>query len=100
MKAYSLSVNGDDDQGQVIVFANTVKEAKKKFCFTDLQCDRYIDIRVKRNQDFDNMENLSEIEFAKEQWKQGWRWYDYNTPDPNETTDEEFYKWYKNNFGE
>lgn len=97
MKAYILRVINDDDQGQVVVFANTANEAKKQFNSTYLETEQYIDIRVKRSPEFDNMENLSEIDLAKEQWRNGWRWYDYNTPYPEDTTDEEFYKWYKNN---
>lgn len=100
MKAYTLRVIDDYDQVQVIVFANTAKEAKKQFNSTGLETEQYIDIRVKRHPEFDNMENLSEIELAKNQWREGWTWYDEDTPDPEETTDEEFYEWYKNNLGE
>jgi len=100
MKAYILRANGDDDQGQVVVFANTSKEAKKKFYSTDLLCDSHIDIRVKRCPEYDDMENLSQFELAKEQWRNGWRWFDYNTPDPEETTDEEFFYWYDQTFSQ
>lgn len=95
MKAYVLRVEGDDDQGQAVVFSNTAKEAKKLFFSTNLQCDSYTDIRVKRSPEFDNMENLSEIELDKEKWRTGWRWFDYDTPYPEDTTDEEFIEWYK-----
>ena len=99
MKAYVLRVEGDDDQGQAVVFSKTAKEAKKLLSSTNLYSDRYTDIRVKRCPEFDNMETLSEIELAKEQWRNGWRWYDYcSTPDSDEATDDEFYNWYKNTF--
>jgi len=99
MKAYVLSVHGDDDQGQASVFSDTAKEAKKKFWSTDLEADSYIDIRVKRAPYLDHMENLSEIEIELVKWRNGWHWFDYATPQPDETTDEEFYEWHKDNFG-
>lgn len=95
MKAYLLSVKYDDDQGQAIVFSKTAKEAKKKFYTTNLEADTYINIRVRRCPEYDDMGQLKSIELVKEQWRNGWRWYDYNTPYPEDTTDEEFYRWYK-----
>lgn len=98
MKAYRLS-GGDDEGIYEIVFANTAREAKKLIDSTDLYYERWIDIEVRRYPAFDGMENLSKREFAKETWRYGWTWYDLATPEPEETTDEEFYKWYDENFG-
>jgi hypothetical protein len=99
MKAYYLQVRDDDDQGQVVVFANTSKEAKKRFNEYDFFYDNYIDIQVLRASPYDGMEKLSTAELALEQWHNGWRWFDMNYPDPDEATDPEFIEWYNNNFG-
>ena len=95
MKAYYLSIHNDDDQGQAIVFADSIKEAKRLIYNTGLDYDSYIDIRAKRQPAYDNLEHLNGMELANLQWKDGWIWFDYETPSPEDTTDEEFYKWYK-----
>lgn len=96
MKAYILSLANDDEGICDIVFADSSKQAKKKIYQTDLgDWDfEWIDIRVRRSPKFDGMETLTRRELAKETWREGWQWYDEYTPEPTETTDEEFYKWY------
>lgn len=99
MKAYYLSIRGDEDQGHFLVFAKTVNEARKQADSNDLQYDRWIDVQAHRAKRWDDKENLPEHDLAKEQWREGWRWIDrYDLPDPDEATDEEFYKWYGENF--
>lgn len=102
MKAYRLSVKNDDDAGQAIVFANTAKEAKKQVYGHDTLADAleggWIDLLVHRDERYDGMESLSSAELALHQWHDGWRWFDLNYPDPDEATDEEFIKWYEDNF--
>lgn len=100
MKAYYLSIKGNDDAGMQVVFANTAKEAKKLVSgevYDNLE--NYIDLRVNRAKHFDGMENLSKAELALEQWHEGWRYYDLNDPDPDIATDEEFIEWYEDMFG-
>ena len=95
MKAYKLSIKDDPDQGEVIVFAKTVKEAKKLYEYLDF--DRYIDMRCKRASYFDGMENASRYELSLVQWHEGWHWFDVGVPQPDddgETTDEDFKEWY------
>lgn len=95
MKAYLVNVKYDSDQGDAVVFANTVKEAKNKIHSTDLEYDTWIDVQAKRSPEFDGMENHSDKELAKEMWREGWNYFDYNhVPDCETATDEEFYQWY------
>lgn len=100
MKAYSLSVKDEDDAGQVIVFANTRQEARKLIYSTDLDCvvDGWISAQARRAKEYDGMENLSPAELAKEQWRNGWTFFDMYYPEPSETTDEEFMDWYNREF--
>lgn len=103
MKAYYLSIK-DDDEGVVdVVFANNAKEAKKQVYsswITDYWSGEWIYLRVNRARRYDDMDNLSAAELALQQWKDGWRWLDMDYPDPDESTDEDFYEWYKNTFGQ
>lgn len=99
MKAYKLEIAHDDEGICEIVFANTVREARKLVDSTDLYYERWIDVRATRYPAFDGLEGLSKREFAKVSWRHGWRWYDLGGPDPDETTDEEFYAWYDKTFG-
>lgn len=98
IKAYSLSIADDPDQGQQIVFAETASEAKKKLDGEQFVYDRWIDIQAHRSRAFDGMENLTKAELALEQWREGWIWFDRDTPDCDESTDEQFIAWYKDNF--
>lgn len=99
MKAYKLEVLGDDEGLCEIVWANTVREAKRLIDGTDLYYERWIDIRATRYQAFDAMEGLSKRDFARESWRHGWQWYEEATPEPEETTDEDFFKWYDEYIG-
>lgn len=94
MKAYVLSIKNDDDQGQAIVFANNRTEAKQKLCITNLDANCWTDIQASRYPDLDGMENAEEPDIALVLWRNGWRWFDYRTPDPFDTTAEEFKAWY------
>lgn len=98
MKAYYLSVT-DEDQGGKIVFANTVNEARKHIYSTDFFYDSWLDVKARRYKAFDGMESLSDAELALHQWKEGWRWFDTDYPDPDEATDAEFLLWYESYFG-
>lgn len=104
MKAYRLSIADDDDAGMEIVWANTGKEAKKKasgefldnLSFID---DGWIALRVHRDKRYDDMEHLGPIEFALRQWHDGWKWLDMDIGYPDEVSDEEFVKTYKDYYG-
>lgn len=94
MKAWILSIKRDDDQGQAIVFAENRTEAKKMLGTTHLEADTWIDIEVRRYPELDNMEKAEEVERSLILWRNGWRWYDIQTPEEYETTDDEFREWY------
>lgn len=99
MKAYSIQVRDDPDQGQVIVWAKNSREAKKQYNSTDLEFESYIDVQVLRASIFDDMENLSKAEFALQQWHEGWVWFDrYDMPNVDEHTDADFLAWYDKEF--
>ncbi|MFE7720115.1 hypothetical protein ACFU44_13860 [Nocardia rhizosphaerihabitans] len=101
MKAYKLHIRDNDDADAQIVFANTAKAAKRLVhgeVWDNLE--NYIDLRVNRAQHFDDMENLDTAHLALEQWKQGWIWFDMDYPDPDDTPDEKFIKWYSDTFEE
>ena len=78
MKAYKVWDKTNDDAGQDIVWANNVKESKRKGTSTQVgqQLDQFMDLKVKRCPEFDNMENLSSKDFMKQQWIKGWYWWD------------------------
>lgn len=97
-KAWYLDIKDDPDQGAFIVFADTRNEARGQAGQNDLIYDRWIDVQARRAKQYDGMENLSDVELALHQWHDGWRWFDFNYPDPDEATDEEFIKWYEDNF--
>ena len=102
MKAYYLSIKDDDDAGCAIVFANTAKEAKKQVYAHDMLVDSleggWTSLRANRARSYDDLENLSEAELSLAQWKDGWRWFDMDYPDPDTATDKEFLEWYNDNF--
>lgn len=99
MKAYYLSIADNDDAGMDVVWANTAKEAKRLVTGNVWDnLERYIDLRVNRAKRYDDMENLDAAHFALQQWKDGWRWFDMDYPDPEEATDQEFLDWYEANF--
>lgn len=100
MKAWVLSLSNDPDQGQAIVFADKATDAKLKIYETNLDSDGWIYIRANRYEPLDNMESASEIDKSLILWKNGWFWYDYETPPEHETTDDEFKEWYKRTFME
>lgn len=100
MKAYYLRIEGDDEGGIEVVFADTVRAAKKLIYGTWLgdSLESWLDVRATRAKSFDGLENLSASELALKQWRMGWRWNDMDEPDVDEATDEDFLKWYKENF--
>lgn len=94
MKAYVLSIENYDDKGEEVVFAENAQKARNKVWNTNLDPDNFIDVRARRAQEFDGMENLSEKEMFKEKWRNGW-WFDANGyPNYETASDEEFYKWF------
>lgn len=103
MKAYRLSVKDNEDAGNAIVFANTTQEARKQIYGSDLYDatdGEWIRVQAHRAKSFDDMEALSESELDLRKWKDGWRWFDMDYPDPDTASDEEFYQWHKDTFGE
>lgn len=96
MKAYIVGLKSNPDVGNGIVFAKNGKEARKKADGLDLTDTResYIDVTVHRYAVFDDMENLSERDLMKEQWKQGWWCHQRDCPFFENQSDDVFYKWY------
>lgn len=98
MKAYKLSIKDDPDQGEVIVFAQTAREAKNNWT-QYLDTDSFLDKLVHRAPEFDGMENASDMELMTKQWQEGWRWYDcYDVPDVEEDTIEDFQAWFRKEY--
>ena len=98
MKAYKLSIKDDPDQGEVIVFAKTAREAKNNWT-QYLDADSFLDKLVHRAPEFDGMENASDMEMMTKQWQEGWRWYDcYDVPDVEEDTVEDFQAWFRKEY--
>lgn len=94
MKAFRLSVKNDSDQGEVIVFAQTSREAKRDWT-RYLDADTFIDKLVHRAPEFDGMENATELELMTKQWQEGWIWLDfYDVPDVETSTVADFRTWY------
>lgn len=103
MKAYCLSVKDEDDAGQAIVFAETVRDAKKQVFGHDTLVDAleggWTALRAHRAKEYDGMENLTDAQLANRQWRNGWIWFDeYDMPDSDEATDEMFYDWYEKKY--
>lgn len=99
MKAWYLSIK-DGDDGRFLVFADTRNDARNQADSKDLMYDRWIDIEAHRAPKFDGLEKLSQRELDKVLWRDGWQWLDYSAPEPEETSDEEFYEWHDAIFGE
>lgn len=70
MKAYVLGLYSNEDAGNELVFANTVKEAKDKN--TQLDPESYIDLYAHREKVFDDMENASEEVILEKMKAEGW----------------------------
>ncbi len=98
MKAYLLSVANDPDQGEVLVWDTTARDAKKNWT-RFLDADRFIDERVRRAPDFDNMERCTELEIMLKQWHEGWIWWDWQFPSVEDSTDDDFIKYYLEVYG-
>ena len=103
MKAYIGGLYSTEDYGNAVVFAENSKEAKKVFIghrygIADY-AESYIDIYVRRAPGFDGMERYSDAELMCEQWKQCWRFDYQDMPDCENATDEDFFEWYKKEFG-
>lgn len=98
MKAWLLENRNDPDQGGWIVFANTRNEARKQADRNDMMYDSWLDVTARRAKNYDDMEKLSAAELALQTWRDGWRWFDYEAPDPDTTTDKEFLEWYTDTF--
>ena len=100
MKAYKLSVKNDSDQGEVIVFAQTSREAKKNWHWY-LDAGSFLDKLVHRAPEFDDMENATELELMTKQCQYGWRWFNYNdVPDVETATVADFMAWCNEKFVE
>lgn len=98
MKAYKLSIKDDPDQGEVIVFAQTAREAKNNWT-QYLDTDSFLNKLVHRAPEFDGMEDASDMELMTKQWLEGWRWYDcYDVPDVEEDTVEDFQAWFRKEY--
>lgn len=98
MKAYKLSIKDDPDQGEIIVFAQTAREAKNNWT-QYLDADSFLNKLVHRAPEFDGMEDASDMELMTKQWLEGWRWYDcYDVPDVEEDTVEDFQAWFRKEY--
>lgn len=97
MKAYKGGLYSDPDAGNIIVFAGNAKEAKKLVLADEISDWResFIDVYAVRANEFDGMENKSERELMLVKWRNGWWFEQPSKPDPDESTDEDFYKWFK-----
>lgn len=100
MKAYYVSLRGDEDAGGGIAFANTVQEARKQYYRFDLDPESWLDVQAHRRKTFDGMENLTKAELWKECWRDGWWFHEYDVPDVDTATDEDFYNWYERTFND
>ena len=101
MKAYYLSIDGDDDAGAAIVFAETPSKAKAQIYSTtlgDMWDGEWIYLRARREKRYDGLEKLSKAELFCKQWRDGWRWFDIDYPNEEEATDAEFIEWYNDVF--
>ena len=100
MKAYIGGIHSNDDAGNIIVFAQTAKEAVKLVLQDDISDYResYIDVYAKRYPALDDMENLSHMELMKEKWRAGWWFFDDYPPEESESSDSQFYDWYDKTF--
>lgn len=100
MKAWYLDIKNDPDQGAFVVFANTRNEARGMADSKDLMYDSWIDISATRFRSMDDKEHLDDAHLTLELWRNhGWRWWDIEYPEPEETTDAEFLKWYDGVYG-
>lgn len=101
MKAWSLDINNDPDQGVFVVFANTRNEARGRASGCDLMYDSWLDVRAVRFKAMDDKEKLDPAHLHLDLWRNhGWTWIDsaIDDPDPENTTDEKFIKWYEETF--
>ncbi len=96
MKAYIVGLTSNPDVGNAIVFAKNSRDAKILAYGLDLTDTResFIDVTVHRAPVFDEMEDLSEREIMKVQWREGWWFHQGDCPLEAESTDEDFYIWY------
>ena len=99
MKAWYLEIK-DSDEGSYVVFANTRNEARAQADSKDLFYDSWIEITARRFKAMDDKEHLDDAHLALDLWRNhGWRYLDLDTPEAEDTTDEEFLKWYEENLG-
>lgn len=100
MKAYIIGLESNPDVGNAIVFAKNGKEARKLADGLELTDTRenYIDVTVHRAPNFDGMENFTDRELMKVQWRHGWWFHQSGCPTEAGTPDEEFYRWYDRTF--
>lgn len=99
MKAWTVEIRDDPDQGMFVVFADTRNEARAKASSHDLMYDSWIDVTARRFKQMDDKEHLDRAHLLLELWRDhGWRWWDIEYPDQDEATDEEFIKWYEETF--
>lgn len=99
MKAWTVEITDDPDQGMFVVFANTRNEARAQASSHDLMYDSWIQVHAKRMRSMDDKEHLDDAHLTLDLWRNhGWRWWDIEYPDQDEATDAEFLKWYEENF--
>lgn len=101
MKAWYLDIKDDPDQGAFIVFAKTRNEARAQASSHDLMYDSWLDVQAVRHRSCDGLEKLDEAHLTLRLWREeGWRWWDIDYPDQDESTDEQFLEWYNTTFGD
>lgn len=98
MKAYYIDIKDDPDQGGYLVWDTTVRKAKKRVDESDLQYESWLDVQCHRMKRYDGMEGLSDSQLALVQWHDGWWWDNAPPTDDGDTSDEEFLKWWHDNF--
>ncbi len=99
MKAWLVDIKDDPDQGQFVVFAETRNQARGMASSHDLIYDTWLDVQAVRFKAMDDKEHLDEAHLLLDLWRNhGWRWWDFDYPDQDEATDEEFLKWYEETF--
>jgi len=97
-KAWYLSIK-DSDDGYYCVFADTRNQARAQADSHDLFYDSWLDIQATRFKAMDGKQGLSDVELHLELWRNhGWTWLEVETPEPSETTDEQFREWHERNF--
>lgn len=102
MKAWNLFDPYDYEGRTQIVFADNHNEAKAQAGFFDIDCP-WIQLKALRAKEFDDMEELTQKEFMRKQWENGW-WFEYGADrllsyDDEDSTESAFDEWWNRTYG-